>query len=196
MIVLNFINSLDTTEELPQETIALINESGIWTIDGAFLEFKEIYEERIPYKEVPMLDGPCYKWDETFINYCLLAMSTDRMVQFSTDELTVWRYFVNFQNYHSTSARETNAYGTAIGCTNPNSKNESFVVAGDGTILDGTNGKRRELCQPPGYEIEGEQIWSSLDKVFMAIYNCQEINQCTNNDIIEDVSPCNITQGQ
>ena len=191
MIALNFINSLNP-EPLEQGAVDLINARGIWTVDGAFIEFKSVYKERIPFIEIPMLDGPCFRWTNEFINNCLLAMGTDRMVQFSIDELEAWRYFVNFENYHSTSAKETDANGTAIGCTNPNSENKSFVVAADGTILDGSNGGLEELCQSPGYEIEGELIWHSLDQAFMSLYRCQAINKCTNTDIIEDVSPCTI----
>ncbi len=191
MIALNFINSLNhIPEEFPEDVTDMINAQGIWTIDGAFTEFKELYQERIPYLEVPMLDGQCYRWGSVFINNCLLAMATDRMIQFSTDELEAWRYFVNFENYHSTSAKESNANGTAIGCTIPNHNNKSFVVAGDYAILNGQDGKVEELCQPPGYEIEGEQIWKSLDAAFMSLYNCKVINPCTNSDIPEDVSPC------
>jgi hypothetical protein len=193
MIALNFINSPSVNyEELAPEVVDQINELGIMTTDGAFVEFKHVYIERIPFVEIPMLDGPCYRWTQQFIDFCLLAMSTDRMLQFSTDELEAWRYFVNFENYHSTSARESDANGTAIGCTIPDSESKSFVVAGNGRILNGKDGEVEELCQPPGYEIEGEQIWHSLDKAFMALYNCQLINQCTNSDVIEDVSPCTI----
>ena len=193
MIALNFINSRNLThEDFPPAVVDKINEKGIWTIDGAFEEFKELYKERIPYIEIPMLDGQCYRWSNTFIDNCLLAMATDRMVQFSTDELEAWRYFVNFENYHSTSARETDANGTAIGCTIPNHNNKSYVVAGDYAILNGLDGKIEEVCQQPGYEIEGEQIWHSLDKAFMSLYNCEPINQCTNSDIPETVTSCTI----
>jgi len=197
MTALNFTNSPNILKgeivtDPVQDTLDRIDELGIWTVDGAFLEFSLLYQERTPYAEVPMLDGPCYRWGEPFINACLMAMATDRMIQMSTEEQAAWRYFVNFENYHSTSAKELNANGTAIGCTNPNTMNKSYVVAGDGQILDGTNGNVEELCQTPGYEIEGEQIWKSLDSAFMSLYNCQEINRCSNSDVITDVSPCKI----
>ncbi len=163
---------------------------GLNSIDSAEVEFKNVYKERAPYKETPMLDGQCYKWHNIFIHGLQIAMTTDRLDHLTKDELEAWRYFVNFENYHSTSARENDANGTAIGCTVPNHNNESFVVAGDYAILDGKDGRKEELCQPPGYEIEGEQIWKSLDKVFMALYNCEEINDCTNSYIPEDVAPC------
>ena len=191
MIVLNFINSPnESPEPIEKKYTDLIDERGIHTVDGAFIEFKAVYQERIPFSEIPMLDGPCYRWTDDFINNCLLAMATDRMIQFSTDELEAWRYFVNFENYHSTSALETSANGTAIGCTNPNSSNKSFVVAGDGTILNGLDGNPEELCKPPGYETEGEQVWKSLDSAFIALYNCREINTCSNTHTMYDVSTC------
>lgn len=190
MIVQNSINSPRTLpgsaeNRLPDSLVEYIEELGITTIDGVFIEFKDMYKERIPYVEIPMLDGSCYQWSDIFIEGCLIAMSTDRLVQFSSDELEAWRYFVSFENYHSTSARDTDANGTAIGCTIPDSNNKSYVVAGDGTITN-------QYCQIPGYEIEGEQIWKSLDNAFMALYNCEEINSCTNSDIPEDIAPCTI----
>ena len=73
-----------------------------------------------------------------------------------------------------------------------NDLNESFVVAGDGVVLDGTNGRGKEFCQPPGYEVELEQIWKSLDKAFMALFYCEEINNCNNDDSMAQ-RPCPIT---
>lgn len=175
--------------EFTDADLDMIENTQIDSEDAAFIEFKNVYKERIPYQEIPMLDGPCYRWEDAFIDSILIAMTTDRLVQMSNDELEAWRYFVNFQNYHSTSARETDANGTAVGCTIPDSLSESFVVAGNGTIMNGIDGLK-ELCQNPSYEVEGEQIWKSLDKAMMSLYNCEEINSCTNSDIPEDVSPC------
>lgn len=173
--------------------IALDNEAGtlvrVDTIDAAVNDFGRIYENVTPFEVIPTLGGLCYKWSDEFIYNCLLAMATDKLTQFSEEELQAWYSFVNFENYHSTSARDTDANGTAIGCTIPNTLNESYVVAGDGTILNGLNNNKKELCQPPSYEIESEAAWKSLDEAFMSIYNCQEINNCNIDDTV-DIQPC------
>ncbi len=183
MIQIDSINSLRAIEFL-SSTLEKIEERGYASIDSAFLEYKETFKERTPYVAIPMLDKMCYRWSEEFIDGIKIAMATDRLVQFSNDELKAWRYFINFENYHTSSARSTDANGTAIGCTNPNSSNASHVVAGDGS-------KTNELCQNPGYEIEGEQIWKSLDQALMSLYNCEIINPCTNNMIPEELDSCN-----
>ncbi len=165
---------------------------GAHTIDGAVIEFKDTYKERVPYTTIPTLDGNCFQWDTVFISNVLVAMSTDSMIQFTDDELTTWQYFVNFQNYHSTSALELDCNGTAIGCTVPNEFNESYVVCGNGNPMNGLDGNPKKLCQPPGYEIEGEQIWKSLDKIMMALYNCHLPDDCNRDTGILNIRPCTL----
>ncbi len=184
MIQIDSINSLSPIE-FPPSLIEKIEERGYASIDSAMVEYKEVFKERSPYVAIPMLDGMCYRWSDEFIDGIKLAMSTDRLTQFSNDELKAWRYFVNFENYHTNSARSTDANGTAIGCTNPDANNASYVVAGDGS-------KTNQLCQNPGYEIEGEQIWKSLDQAMMSLYNCEEINPCTNSMNPEEIDSCNM----
>ncbi len=183
MIQIDSINSLDNGVEFLPAVIKQIEERGHASIDAAFLEHKETFKERTPYVAIPMLDEMCYRWADEFIDGIKIAMATDRLVQFSNDELKAWRYFVNFQNYHTHSARSTDANGTAIGCTNPGVQNASFVVGGNGLPV-------QQLCQNPGYEIEGEQIWKSLDTALMSLYNCEEINPCTNDLIPQEPVEC------
>ncbi len=180
-------------QSISDEDATLIEERGIMTIDAAMIEFISLYPKTEPYETIPTLTGPCYAWSTEFIDKCLLAMSVDRTIQFSSDEQEAWNFFVNFENYHSHSARLNDANGTAIGCTNPDNMNKSYVVAGNYLPNDGLDGRPLELCQPPGYEVESEQIWKSLDKVFMDLYNCNEIDNCNRDDTYEDISPCPIT---
>ncbi len=172
-----------------------INQAGVMTIDAALIEFREVYDVRIPYISVPTLTGPCFKWDPIFIENVLIAMSTDSMVQFNSDEVDAFRMFVNFQNYHSHSALESDANGSAAGCTVPNEKNQSFVVAQDGQIMDGTNGMLEILCQQPGFEVEGEIIWKSLDLLLMDLYNCTLPDMCNRGLSIFDSHPCTNFKG-
>ncbi len=169
------------TEEQKEEIQVL----GIYSIDAAALEFRSEFKQGEAYQMIPMLPGMCYRWRDQFIFNCLLAMSTDTMVQFTPLELEAWRFFVNFENYHSHSALDTDCHGLAIGCTNPDPVNKSFVVCGEGTITE-------TPCQNPGFEIEGEEIWKSLDSYFMALYNCTPPNMCTSEYDWEDISPCTI----
>ncbi len=174
------------THELDSVSVDLINERGIMTIDGAMIEFKDVFKEREPYIAVQTLAGLCYKWDETYINLLQVAMSTDSMENMTEDEKRAWYYFVNFQNYHSHSALVSDCNGTAIGCTIPDENNISYVVCANGDACT-------TRCQPPGYEVEGEDIWHSLDKVFMDLYNCIEIDDCERGENIEDIAPCPLT---
>ncbi len=177
---------------MTDEVIAVIDELGRATLDAAVIEFRDTANVSEPYVSVPLLDGPCYVWDPLFIDDILLAMATDKLDQFSEDELEVWRYFINFQNYHSTSAKTTDCNGLAVGCTIPNEFNESFVVCATLDPMDGENGRPRQLCQPPGYEVEGENIWKSLDNAMIALYNCEPIDTCNRDDDYEDIAPCSI----
>ena len=49
MIALNTITYRESDEPFESSVVDLINEKGIWTIDGAFIEFKEIYKQREPF---------------------------------------------------------------------------------------------------------------------------------------------------
>ncbi len=170
----------------------LLYQRGPSTIDAAVIEFKDTYKERVPYATIPTLNGNCYQWDPAFIENVLMAMSTDSMIQFTEDELETWQYFVNFQNYHSTSALDLDCNGTAVGCTTPNELNESYVVCGNGHPMDGLEGRPKTLCQPPGYEIEGEQIWKSLDTILMSLYYCIEPDDCNRDTGILNIAPCTL----
>lgn len=159
------------------------------TIDAAINEFVTLYKGIDPYIKIPILGGDCYQWSPVFIDNCLIAFATDRLTQFTEDELIAFYQFINFENYHSTSARDTDANGTSVGCTIPNSKNESFVVADDGDIQNGLDGNTKQLCQPPTYEVDTEGAWKSLDQAFMNLYNCLPIIDCNKNDSMENL-PC------
>ena len=160
------------------------------SIDSATIEFKSTFQERTPYISIQTLTGPCFKWEEEFIANILIAMSTDAMIQFTEEEVRSWNFFVNFQNYHTTSALDTSGNGLAIGCTIPDAFNKSFVVIESGVILNGLNGQALELCQPPGYEIEGELVWRSLDNVLMSLLNCTTPDDCNRSLDIEYLYKC------
>ncbi len=164
----------------------LIDERRSCTIDGAMVEFKDTYKQNEIYVAVPMLDGMCYSWSDEFIMKIQEAMTTDRLVQFTTEELAAWRMFINFENYHTHSALTTDCNGNSVGCTIPDTNNISFVVCKDGTICE-------TRCQPPGYEVEGEDIWKSLDSALMSLYNCEEINDCASSTQVDYSNSCPVT---
>lgn len=165
------------------------------SLDGALVELSGNYKDSAIYTVIPMIDGLCYQWNTIFIDDCLTAMATDRLNQFDSNELDAWYNFVNFQDYHTTSALTTDANGTAIGATNPNEENESYTVGENGLIYDGIQNSpgAKEFAQPPSYEVQNEDVWRSLDLAFMSLYNCEEINDCSNNDEYEETVPCLIT---
>ncbi len=192
MPILNTVSwpnhQVDTQEEeYPDEIIYVESNYAPDSINKAFEEFADVYKERLPYVRVPTLNGNCYSWSEIFIYNCQMAMSTDKLVQFTDDEADAWWNFVSFENYHSTSANLNHCNGLAIGCTIPDAENKSFVVCE-------AKGTTTELCEKPTFEVLNEEIWKSLDKVFMDIYNCIEVDDCDRTKTLLDISPCSIMQ--
>ena len=171
--------------------IKTLRSRGICTIDAAMIEMRDTYNERIPYVRIPTLAGNCYHWDPFFIDNILVAYATDSLIQFSVDELEAFRHFINFEDYHSTSARVTDANGTAGGCTIPDGHNNSYVTTcQNGVFIDLNGGKTK--CQPPSYEVLSEDIWKSLDSAMMALYNCQPIDDCDKDDNYFSPEACKI----
>ncbi len=171
---------------MTDEEIIVLEERGIETIDAAMLEFDDTYREGEPYVLIPTLAGNCYYWNPLFIDAILVAYATDSLIQFSEDELRAFRNFINFENYHSTSARETDANGLAGGCTIPDKDNNSYVTTCENGVFLNVNGEKVK-CQPPSYEVINEDVWKSLDEAMIAMYNCEEINDCNKDD---SYAPC------
>ena len=153
------------------------------SIDGAVKELQSTYQQRLPYTTIPTLRGNCFKWSDTFIFSIQLAMSTDALVQFTPEEADAWWTFVRFQDLHSTSASTANVRGKAIGCTIPDDYNNSYVVEKSGEVST-------ELCERPSFGVINEQAWKSLDSALMALYNCEEIDDCNKVKELQDVAPC------
>jgi len=162
-----------TNEELEQSIIRYTD--SFESITAAMIEMQDIYGQRLPYAKILKTYGICYRWSKIFIDGVLLAMSTDRLDQFSEDELKAWYSFVMFQDYHSHSALDTDCNTVAVGCTIPNSEFKSFVVCEDGTITT-------TECQYPRYDVMSEEIWKSLDRALLAVYNCEPIDDCGISD--------------
>ncbi len=158
----------------------------ISSTDNALVEMTNTYKERLPYTVVPTLNGNCYAWTDIFIYSCLLAMATDALVQFTDDELNAWWSFVNFQDYHTHSATTDDVNGLAIGCTNPDVYNNSYVVAKNDIKIEGL------FCQKPIFEVQNEQAWKSLDKAFMDLYECREIDDCKRIKGMYNASDCDL----
>ena len=171
-------------DETLKEDILLVTED-LESLDASTIELKDLYNEAIPYIVINKLYGSCYYWEPIFINKMLTALATDRLDQFSEEELTVWYLFVNFQDYHSHSADELACNTLAVGCTIPNEEYKSFVVCENGTITE-------TLCIKPRFDVMDAQIWKSLDSAMIALYNCEEINDCGIIDEYEETVPCPI----
>lgn len=147
-------------------------------------ELKEIYQESLPYDMIDTIDGTCILWNESFIDKCIIAMSTGSLNDFSDMEKQIWNSFVEYQDALSYGADATIV--DAIGCTTQNENGESFVVLKDGTIT-------AELCMKPESSVAKERQSKSLDEYLMNILNCKEPNSCgiIDGDVI-DLTPCKL----
>lgn len=176
------VSNIDTNDF--DFTVAFLNDD-LSSLDDALVEMKDVYKERLPYTVIPTLNGNCFRWSDIFIYSCLLAMSTDALVQFTDEELNAWWSFVGFENYHTHSALTTDANGTAIGCTNPTEDYPSFVVAKNDRITEVS-------CQNPVFDVINEDAWKSLDQAFVDLYNCKEIDDCDRIAEMYDASDCSL----
>ncbi len=153
--------------------------------ETAITEMKTVYQERLPYTTVILLEGLCYLWSEIFIDNCIEAMSTDTLAGLTTAERKVWYAYVDWCN-HNTHSADLDLYPTAIGCTVPDINGDSFVVLeGDVVTVN--------LCNPPLWDILKPELYKSLDNVFMNKLNCLPYNTCgTQNVEVVSVSTCTI----
>ena len=165
--------------------LLLDSEQNPHTLNSAVLEMKDLFGEGTPYVKILKTYGICYKWDDAFIDGILLAFATDNIEQFSEEELIAWYSFIMFQDFHSHSALDTDCNTLAVGCTLPDEFFKSYVVCESGTITT-------TECQSPTYDVQDEQVWASLDRAMMALYNCQPIDDCNINDDYEETVPCAI----
>ena len=165
--------------------VLLDSEQDTQSLNSSIIEMSSIYEKEVPYVSIKKTYGICYIWSDIFIEGLLLAMASDNLEQFTDDELSAWYSLVMFQDYHSHSPLDTDCNTLAIGCTIPNENFKSFVVCENGTI---TNVE----CQPPTYEVQDEEVWASLDRALIAMYNCEKIDNCNIDDTVEETVPCTI----
>ena len=101
------------------------------SIDGAVVEMKNIYQERLPYAIAEQIDGFCLTWEESFLALCRYAMSTDCMDLMTAQEKEIWRQLVAFEDNHTVAADITQCEGQAVGSTEPRSE-----IASDGKVPD------------------------------------------------------------
>ena len=61
-------------------------------------ELLEIYGEEVPYLQIQRLDGTFIRWNENFIQKCLIGMATDDISSMSELEKKAWDFFVMYQD--------------------------------------------------------------------------------------------------
>jgi hypothetical protein len=160
------------------------------SVDGktetAVNEMKSVYQERLPYTTVVLLDGLCYLWSETFIDKAIIALSTDVLSDLTTAERKVLYAYIDWSN-HNTHSADLNLYPTAIGCTVPDEVTGISYVVLEGDIVT------TDLCDEPLWDILKPELYKSLDTVFMNKIACLPYNTCglTSADAYE-VSTCSI----
>jgi len=140
------------------------------SITDATIEMKDIFQERLPYYTILLLEGVCYVWNETFIENCVKAMSTDTLAELTAEEKAIWYAYVLWSD-HNTHSVDTIAEPNGVGCTIPDENGNSYVVLEDGTVTN-------SLCLLPVDDISKPGLYKSLDNAFIAWLNCEPINKC------------------
>ena len=154
------------------------------SITDATIEMKDIFQERLPYYTILLLEGVCYVWNETFIENCVKAMSTDTLAELTAEEKAIWYAYVAWSD-HNTDSVDTNAEPNGVGCTDRDENGVSYVVLEDGTVTD-------TPCLPPVDDISKPDLYKSLDNAFIAWLNCEPINKCIEGagEDVEIIAPC------
>jgi hypothetical protein len=160
-------------EILGLESSSICNQSTTGSMQTAIVEMKTLFQERLPYTTVLLLDGNCYVWGEAFIQNILTSMATDNLSSMTAEERRTWYLYVDWCNNHTNSADLLLAT-TAIGCTIPDESGNSYIVLADGTIT-------ATLCETPLYDIPKPELYKSLDNVLMSILNCEPYNLCASD---------------
>lgn len=153
-------------------------------LDISAAELQDTYGSQVPWKIYPNTKGDVYIWTDSFIEKCQIAMTTDGLGTMSKMELEIWYNFIAYQEAMSTSAITTACGGNAIGCTIPDINGDSFVVCADGTITT-------ELCDQAAEWYEDQELYKSLDQVFINMLACLAYN--TDETIEGDIyiiNPC------
>lgn len=158
----------------------------VGSINESVIEMKDIYQERLPYTEAILLSGTCYVWGEAFIANCITAMSTDNLSGMTEEEQAVFFNYILWSNNHTHSA-DSELEATAVGCTIPDELNNSYIVLEDGTIT-------AVLCEDPLNDVAKEDLYKSLDNVFINILNCLPYNTCASDEgDVVSVTECPLT---
>ncbi len=147
-------------------------------VDCAIGEMSNIYQERLPYEMGETITGQCVNWNEAFIYLCRYAMSTDCMNGMSSQEKSIWRAFVAYEDAMTTSATTEMCTGAAVGCTVPDINGDSFAVCENGTVST-------EECDPADTTFPKEYLYKSLDELFMALVNCEVVDDCECSETVE-----------
>jgi hypothetical protein len=159
------------------------------TIDRAMDELVPVYSDFRDRNVIKTMDAYFFKWDITLINKLRYLMSTDIQKDMSKEDEIVWNMLVYYEDTASTSADEGDCNGLAIGCTNPNNENESYVVRQDGVVMDGTNGLDKILCSNPVDQVQHKQEFKDLDKLLHDMVTCAEDRYLTDFELI-DINEC------
>ncbi len=145
---------------------------GAGSTEFAILEMKSIYQERVPYHTADTITGDCINWEESFITLCRFAMSTDCLVDMSSQEKRLWHFFVGYEDNMSTSITKDMCNKLAIGCNM------------QGNAVTEVNGIAVECnppvaCLPALEKYPQDDLYKSLDTVFMKLVDCEEYNTCS-----------------
>ena len=177
----------------------LIDDRGDETLDASLIELRRDYDAGVPYVAIPKINGICFAWTPQFINGILIAMATDALKQFTTEEQKAWYQFVAFQDFHSTSTNDVDEKGISVGATNPDQYGNSYVVMSDANDNEGRmispEGWRKTIISDnraltPEGGIMKEVTWASLDRLLMDLLNCRYTENCDPSWDYTSVNQC------
>lgn len=152
------------------------------SVKNTINELKSLYNASLPYIEIKLLEGTCYIWSEKFLDKCEYSMSTNIISHMFTTEQKIWNEYILWSDNASSSAN--NSTTNAIGCTILNEQNKSFVVLNDGTIT-------AIECSLGLENIINEDLYKSLDIIFVAKTKCEKYNICADlNNKLYSVTNC------
>lgn len=156
------------------------------SVETAVEEMMNVFQERLPYTTVLLLDGICFVWGEAFLQNVLTSMATDNLISLTAEERRTWYAYVDWCNHHSNQA-DSSLAETAIGCTIPDINGLSYIVLADGTITS-------TLCNTPLYDVPKPELYKSLDNVLMSMLACEPYNLCgANQGDLYSVTTCPLT---
>ena len=165
-----------------------LTEQGKSSLGIAMSELEDIFKEDFPFQVQASTIGSNYIWTNAFIYKCLWAFATDSLEDMGDQEIELFTTFVEYEesmsfslsnSVHSQSkiinkGMQVVNFGVpigvnVIGCTLQDKYGKSYEIY--------ENGKLGDECVRIGGDFKSEEVYASLDQVFMDMLNDVPNNQ-------------------